>query len=118
MPEPGRAPEPLYKGLPYGANALANARAADIPDGTDAAPQDEMADFTPSTPEENFLLGPTDRPAEPLTAGYSFGAGSGSPRNGFESSADFLNRVADELTADAQAPKEVRAFAERVKRGY
>lgn len=117
MPEPGRAPEPLFKGLPYGANALANARAADIPDGTDAAPQDEMADFAPSTPEENFLLGPTDRPAEPLTAGYSFGAGSGFPRAGFESGTDFINRVADELAAAPQS-KEVRAFAERVKRGY
>ena len=117
MPEPGRAPEPLFKGLPYGANALANARAADIPDPTDAPVQDEMAGFQPQTPQEQFLLGPTDRPGEPVTAGYSFGPGTGYPRAGTESDSDFINRVADALAAAPQS-KEVRAFIDRVKRGY
>jgi hypothetical protein len=119
MPRPGEVSSPLYEGLPYGANALANDMSEDIPDDDlfdDGF--DELADFNPQSTSEQFLFSGTDRPDEPLTAGMTFGDGPDFTRFAHESNADLLNRVADRLGADPTAPKEVRAFAERVKRGF
>ncbi len=120
MPRPEQTPVARYQGLPYGANAVANA-------GIDAAEDmdqevdegfDEQDEFQPADEDEAFLFSPTDRPDEPVTSGMSFGAGSDFSRFAHESNADMLNRVADSITTDPAASKEVRAFAARVKRGY
>ena len=122
MARPGEAPAPIYQGLPYGENALANQMSEAIPDDDDADlfddGYDELADVQPADDMEAFLLSGSDRPDEPVTAGMSFGAGPDFTRYAHETNAQLLARVAQSLEADPAAPKEVRAFAERVRRGF
>jgi hypothetical protein len=119
MPRPGEVSAPLYEGLPYGANSLANDMSEDIPeDDLFDDGFDELADFAPASTSEQFLFSGTDRPDEPITQGMTFGAGADFTRFAHETNDDLLNRVADKFQADPAAPKEVRAFAERVKRGF
>jgi hypothetical protein len=117
LPRPGEVSAPLYQGLPYGQNSLVNDLSEEIPDEDDPT-YDELADFVPQGVEEEFLFSGTDRPDEPVTTGMSFGAGADFSRYGHESNKDLLNRVATTISSDPAASKEVRAFAERVKRGY
>jgi hypothetical protein len=122
MPRPGEAPAPLYSGLPYGSNAIVNQMSEDIPEDDGDIFDDgtilENDGFRPSTPEEEFLFSGTDRPMEPLTTGMSFGAGADFTRFAHESNADLLGRVAQKVTADPASPKEARAWADRVARGF
>jgi hypothetical protein len=120
MPRPGEVSNPLYEGLPYGANALANDMSEDIPDDDlfdDGF--DELADFNPQPTSEQFLFSGTDRPDEPLTAGMSFGEGpniSAALVRG-ESKQQFAMRVSRELSAAGGQIKGVQAFADRIAKG-
>jgi hypothetical protein len=66
---------------------------------------------------DSVLFGPSRRPDEPITAGAPFGAGPGAVRFAHETDRQFLRRVADDLAASPDAPKDVQRFAERVRRG-
>ena len=120
MPRPGEAPAPVFTGLPYGENALVNQMSEAIPDDEPFVEPgfDELAGFEPGDDKTAFLFSETDRPDEPLTQGMGFGPGADFSRHAHESNADLLNRVADSIASDVSAPKEARAFADRVKRGY
>jgi hypothetical protein len=85
-------------------------------DVTDPA-YDPVDSMTPD-PSQDFVLSPSDRPTEPFTSGLSFGTGPDVPKYGFENNADLLKQVADKLSADPNAPKEVRGFIDRVNRGF
>lgn len=113
----GQTPGPAYKqgDMPVGS-------VSDITDLEQAYPFAEMTGpedqpFTPSTPQEKFLFGPTDRPNEPITHGAPFGAGPAYPATAFESDDALLQRVAEQIGGLPTAAPELKAFAARVARG-
>jgi hypothetical protein len=112
MPEPGQTPQPMFKGLPYGENVEANE--ADIDDELFG---DDEDDYTPAGAEEEFLLGPTDRPDEPLTAGVGFGPGADATRFAVESDGELLGRVAERIIADPAADPQAKAWAAKRAKG-
>ena len=78
-------------------------------------PAEDPVDFTPAGEDEEFIYSPTDRPAEPVTAGAPVGPGPDFTKHTVETEAEFRTRVAGTL---AQAPtREARALAERLQRG-
>lgn len=115
MPEPGRTPQPDFKGLPYGDNASTNALATDQDVDAElfADPEDT---YTPG-PDEQMLFGPTDRPGEPVTAGAGFGPGPDATRYAFESGADVLNKLAERIAADPTSDTQAKAWANKRKQG-
>jgi hypothetical protein len=110
----GETPTPSYQGLDYGQNQQANAGLLDF---ASTAQDQQQPDFKPSTPEEQFLYGPTDRPNEPITHGAPFGPGAPVSRFANETNQEFMTRVAQQLSSDPNAAPEVQAFASRVLRG-
>jgi hypothetical protein len=115
----GQTPEVQFKGLPYGDNQ-------DINDQLDAVPDFAMADQGepppdqqegPSTPETDFLFGPSDRPDEPITAGVPVGPGPDVTRRLYETDEQFLGRVARTLVSAPGADRSLQAFAKKVERG-
>jgi hypothetical protein len=95
----------MAKGLPYGANE----EAQELSDMLD-----DEEEYTPSSPEEEFLLSASDRPAEPLTAGAPFGAGPDASRYGFTSNEGLLRSVAERALADPALDPTARTFFSRV----
>lgn len=118
MPRPGQTPTPAYQtgeALPYGSATDVASLAAALPllqNGEDAQ---EPEDYQPQSPDEQFLLSPTDRPEEPMTTGVGFGPGADFTRFAYEDDQDVLRSVAVDL-ANSDSP-ELRAYAERVARG-
>jgi hypothetical protein len=80
-------------------------------------PDDEPEAHQPSTPQEEFLFSPTDRPSEPVTSGVNFGAGPDDVMDRAETPRLFNDRVAGALGAQPGAPKEVRALVARMREG-
>ena len=121
MPRPEQTPVARFKGLPYGANALANAgmdAADDFEEPVDES-FDELEDFAPASPEEEFLFSPSDRPNEPLTAGMSFGAGpnvASSLVEG-ETRTAFADRVQRQLEMEGENTPGMRKFLAAARRG-
>ena len=107
MPEPGVVRQPEYKrgaSLPYGGATQANAM------DPEATP--------PLTPEEEFLYGPTMRPAEPVTAGAPFGEGPNYVMQPRQTDQQVLARVAETVEASPLSNNpEVRGFIDKVRRG-
>jgi hypothetical protein len=102
----GETPQAQYKrgdSLAYGQANQAN--------------QADLPDYQPQGPAEQFLYGPTDHPAEPLTAGASFGPGPGPAPIPTPTVDQTVRSVAETALADPNAPKVLRQYAERVLRG-
>ena len=118
MPRPEQTPPSLYKGLPYGANAVTNQQAQDIPDPTDPT-YDEFSDMQPPSEGEQFLYSPTDRPKEPITSGMSFGQGPNAPKPIVrdETPNQFAVRVAQTLSAEGESSPGLQKFIKRIERG-
>ena len=120
MPRPEQTPSARFKGLPYGANALANAGmdAADDMEPVDEG-YDELGDFAPASPEEEFLFSPSDRPDEPLTAGMSFGAGPNvaSALVEGETRTQFADRVQRQVEMEGENTPGMRKFLAAARRG-
>lgn len=98
-------PEVMPKGLPYGENEEAQELSDLI---------DEDEEYTPSSPEEEFLLSASDRPAEPLTAGAPFGPGADASRYGIASGPAILRSIAERAINDPSLDRDARAFFSRV----
>lgn len=113
-----------FEGLPYGENQQANDLLAQVGDepavplfAEELLEDDDMLDDEDGLVDEDddFILSPTDRPAEPITAGAPFGPGPAFTRYAYESEERFRSRMADQLQAEGDP--EVRRFAERLRRG-
>lgn len=111
MPEPGQTPQPSYK---RGGNNLAYGEAAQVNDLVGMFPA-EQESYEPAGEADEFLFAPTDRPAEPFSAGLAFGPGVG-PEQG-ETDGEILARVSAQILTDPRAPKDVRKFAQRAQQG-
>ncbi len=121
MPRPEQTPVARYQGLPYGANAVANA-------GIDAAEDmdqevdegfDEQDEFQPADEEEAFLFSPTDRPDEPLTTGMGFGPGPNvaSAVVQGESRTQFAQRIGQQMQAEGENSPGMKKFLAAAERG-
>lgn len=121
MPRPGEAPAPLYKGLPYGANALVNDMSEAIPEDPDLFDDtfDELEGMEPADEMEAFLLSGSDRPDEPITAGMSFGDGPNiaSVRLRTETRREMTMRVSSVLATEGEQSPGVKKFLEALDRG-
>lgn len=116
MPEAGRTPDPVFErgsSLDYGDATQANDLAELFDDGT---VEDEEL-YVPVGEEEEFLFGPTERPAEPLTAGAPFGPGPAVARSAVEDDEQFSLRVAETIIANPDTGPEAKAWARRRLRG-
>ena len=111
MARAGETPQAQFKGLAYGENQDVNSQV--LLDSS--PPHDPNEDFQPSTPDEQFLYGPTDRPAEPLTAGSPFGPGADAPSIDVTPQ-QFIRNVVDTVPPES-VDLEVAAFARRVAEG-
>jgi len=124
MPRPEQTPGPAYKTgneLPRGtAQQVADLEAASLGmQVAEVAASGEPGDqrFEPRDDEDVFAFSPTDRPDEPLTQGAPFGPGASFTPYAFESQQGMLQRIADQMASQPNAPDEVRAFANRLRRG-
>jgi len=104
VPRADQIPEPMPKGLPYGENDDAQELASML---------DDEEEYTPSSPEEEFLLSPYDRPAEPLTAGAPFGPGPDASRYAVARDQDVLRQVAEKIASDPMSDSTAKAWARR-----
>ena len=103
MPRPGSTPSPAFKrgkSLAYGQAGAAN----------------DAMEYVPQGEEEEFLFGPTDRPAEPLTAGAPFGQGADVSKYALEDDEQLADRVAEMILAKGGS-REAVAWARRRKAG-
>ena len=129
MPRPEQVPSPGYErganNLPYGGASAANSA---LPDPTTTEPSsfgdlfiddddfgDEEDNFAPQGDEETYLFSPTERPAEPISAGAPFGPGADFVRQAYESDRDFMLRVGQSLSGDPNP--DVRDFVTRISEG-
>lgn len=115
MARAGETPSKSFVSEGYGTSQQANDLAGMFPmaDAADQGPPE----FTPQTPEEKFLFGPTDRPNEPITHGAPFGPGASYAPSAYESDDALIQRVAQQIGTTPGAAPELRAFAARVARG-
>jgi len=100
--------------LAYGEAAAANALVS-LSEGDEVDDDDLL--FQPEGEEEEFLFGPSDRPAEPITTGAPFGPGADVVRRSFQSDDQLVAQVAERIAADPRAPKVLRAFSRRALEG-
>lgn len=112
----GQVPTSQYEGLGYGENIRANAMRSTV-DDMEFAGDDEQ--YAPSDDDEAFLLSPTDRPNERLTAGMSFGPGPNIAASVMapETPNEFANRIADTLGAETEGSSTLNAFISRIRKG-
>lgn len=116
MAEPGATPAPAFKqgsgpaSLPWGEATQVNDLVGMVP------PPDQGDEFTPQGDAQQFLYSPTDRPKEPFSAGLPFGAGPG-PEMTVDDPVQEVSKIASQALADPRAPKELKAFAQRVQQG-
>lgn len=115
MPEAGRTPSPAFErgvnNLEYGEAGLANDLMAL------AGPAEEPEPYQPSGPEEEFLFAPSDRPAEPVTAGVPVGEGPDASRYAIESPQAYKERMLSQMEQRAGQSRDVRRFIERARKG-
>jgi hypothetical protein len=115
MPEPGQAPQPAIKrgeNLGYGDATAANALMHLAP-----RPQVEEQTYAPAGGDEEFIYGPTNRPAEPITSGAPFGAGPSAVLGAFRTDDDVVSSVAERIAADPNASSQTKAWAARSRAG-
>ena len=109
----GETPTPEYQRgteLPYGAAQQANELRGLVDES-------RPVEFQPKTPQEQFLFSPTDRPDEPVTAGAPIGGGRNVTRHVVDTPQDFQARVVQEIQADPNPPREVKALLQRMAEG-
>lgn len=116
MPEPGQTPQPTIK-QGSGPEALPWGEAAQINESVGLIPPPDQPDYTPATPEEQFLYSPTDRPKEPFSHGLPFGDGANYTPQAQENDDQFVKRIASQAAADPAAPRQMKQFAERALNG-
>lgn len=112
----GQTPQPQYKrgkDLAYGDAASAN----DLLAALGPQPDQGQQDYQPQGEAEQFLFGPTNRPAEPITAGAPFGPGPSVSRAKFPTEAQAIGAVAEQIRQNPNVSKEARAWAARVQAG-
>jgi hypothetical protein len=117
MPEPGVTPQPEFQrgtgpeALDFGAASAANDFLG--PMFLDDDFDEDEDEFLPSGEEEEFIFGPSQRPAEPITAGAPFGPGPDVGRVRSETDESFVNRLAESFLARTDAGPEAKAWAKR-----
>lgn len=132
MPRPGTIEPRAGADAPHGATAdlqrLAKAAPTRSAPST-PAPAPAARPTTVPSPEtqlpgtdlnngfDEYLFAPTARDAEPLTEGAPWGPGANFVPRRMETSRDFLNRVADELSVAPGAGPQVQRLVERIRRG-
>jgi hypothetical protein len=110
----GETPQPQFKrgeDLAFGEAHAANSLMGLV------GPPDQLEPHQPTSPQEQFVLSPTDRPNEPITAGVPFGPGADGVTNAGDDPNVFRQRVMDQLATQPGASKEVRALAKRMQAG-
>lgn len=112
----GQVPTAQYEGLGYGQNIRANEMAASV-DDMEFADDDES--YVPADEDEAFLLSPTDRPNERITAGMSFGPGPNVALAAMaeETPNQFADRIATTLGAETEPNPTLNAFIARIRKG-
>lgn len=80
------------------------------------APMEEEQ-FTPGTPEEEFLFSNSDRPNEPLTAGAPFGPGPNFVTRPVQTDSQFRQGLVARLETTPVNSPELKAYIDKVRRG-
>ena len=115
MPEAGRTPTVAFEkgtSLPQGGATQANTLMGLV------GAQPEPEPYVPKGEEEQFLYAPTDRPAEPVTAGAPFGPGPDATKHAMPlTTGGLVEQTIAGLQRIPNPPREVRAFIERASRG-
>jgi hypothetical protein len=101
----------MGKELQYGDATAVNELAGLI------GPVEEEDEFLPAGDEESFLFSPSDRVAEPITAGMPFGDGPDVSRHAFQTDEELVTQVAARIATDKRAPKTLKDFSRRALEG-